>query len=141
MPAEAGNKPERLLLAPVAVASRLGVALDDDLAVVLDDLGRAGFDGYVETYFWTRFGGAMLLSIVNDGVAYGRDQLRSGNGSSATGDNTTSAADTAAADALSNTINIPPVLRKNQGEMVSIFVARDLDFSGVYRLRTSMRRP
>ena len=27
-----------------------------------------------------------------------------------------------------------PTLHKNQGELVSIFVARDLDFAGVYRL-------
>jgi len=41
----------------------------------------------------------------------------------------------AAAEAIRNTINIPPVLRKNQGEEVSIFVARDLDLSGVYDVR------
>jgi type IV secretion system protein VirB10 len=39
-----------------------------------------------------------------------------------------------AAKALENSINIPPTLYKNQGERVAIFVARDLDFRGVYGL-------
>jgi type IV secretion system protein VirB10 len=81
----------------------------------------------------------MLLSVISDAVSYGRDQVRNGNsGGGDTGDASTGSVNTAAADALNNSINIAPVLRKNQGEAVSIFVARDLDFSGVYRLRTSM---
>ena len=35
---------------------------------------------------------------------------------------------------------IRPVLRKNQGEDVSIFVAQDFDFSGVYDLRLKTGR-
>ena len=38
-------------------------------------------------------------------------------------------------------INIPPTVRKNQGELVSIFVARDLDFSTVYRVQPSRSMP
>lgn len=39
--------------------------------------------------------------------------------------------------ALQNSVNIQPTLRKNQGELVSIFVARDLDFSTVYKVSTT----
>lgn len=92
-----------------------------------DPLGRAGFDGDLDTHFWDRFGGALLLSIVDDG-AYaiaGRD----------TGSNTARLPSDAAGIALQNSINIPPSLRKPQGAEVSIFVAQDFDFSGVYGLK------
>ena len=37
--------------------------------------------------------------------------------------------------ALENSINLPPRLWAPQGSEVSIFVTRDLDFSGVYQLK------
>ena len=129
---------ERIFVVWNRAVSADGVAIDLG-SPAADALGRSGFNGQVETYFWTRFGATMLLSIISDAVSYGRDQVRNGNsGGGDTGDASTGSVNTAAADALNNSINIAPVLRKNQGEAVSIFVARDLDFSGVYRLRTSM---
>jgi type IV secretion system protein VirB10 len=41
----------------------------------------------------------------------------------------------AAGVALQGSVNIPPSLRKAQGSEVSIFVAQDFDFSGVYGLK------
>jgi type IV secretion system protein VirB10 len=49
--------------------------------------------------------------------------------------NTAGAANTAAGIAVEQSINIPPTLNKNQGELVNIFVARDVDFSSVYQLK------
>lgn len=92
-----------------------------------DPLGRAGFDGDIDTHFWERFGGALLLSIVDDGTA----AVASGN----TAPGTTRLPSDAAGIALQNSINIPPSLRKAQGSEVSIFVAQDFDFSGVYGLK------
>ena len=91
-----------------------------------DSLGRAGFDGNLDTHFWDRFGGALLLSIVDDGSS----ALAGPNRSS-----TARVPSDAAAVALQNSVNIPPSLRKAQGSEVSIFVAQDFDFSGVYGLR------
>lgn len=91
-----------------------------------DALGRAGFDGTIDTHFWDRFGGALLLSLVDDGV-YAAGQ--------ADGDrDATRLPSEAAGVALQNTVEIPPTLRKSQGSEVSIFVARDLNFASVYRL-------
>jgi len=99
-----------------------------------DGLGRAGFDGKIDTHFWERFGGAILMSIISDASNYGFSQLRDGNRIDTR--ETESAARDVAAIALENSINIPPTLYKNHGDSVSIFVARDLDFSDVYDLKT-----
>ena len=99
-----------------------------------DALGRAGFDGDIDTHFWERFGSALLLSIVSDASSIGRQQLQD---SSIQINNTTGATNTAAGIAVEQSINIPPTLNKNQGELVNIFVARDLDFSSVYQLQTN----
>lgn len=98
-----------------------------------DALGGGGVPGYVDNHFWQRFGGALMLSLVDD-VARG---VTGGNGSGSGGnqvnfESTGEATQNMAAEALKNTINIPPTLYKNQGEQVGIFVARDLDFSSVY---------
>ncbi|MBM3552262.1 MAG: TrbI/VirB10 family protein [Alphaproteobacteria bacterium] len=97
-----------------------------------DALGRAGFDGEVDTHFWQRFGAALLLSIAGDASAIGRQQLQN---NEIQINNSTGAANNAAAIVVDRSINIPPTLTKNQGELVNVFVARDLDFSSVYRLR------
>ncbi|MBB4187270.1 type IV secretion system protein VirB10 [Sinorhizobium terangae] len=102
-----------------------------------DALGRAGVDGYVDTHWWERFGSALLLSIVGDATSYASSRLQD---SDVDAQNTTSAGQQAAAIAVEQSINIPPTLNKHQGELVSIFVARDLDFSGVYGLRVSEPR-
>ena len=102
-----------------------------------DALGRAGVDGYVDTHWWERFGSALILSIVGDATSYANSRLQD---SDVDAQNTTSAGQQAAAIAVEQSINIPPTLNKHQGELVSIFVARDLDFSGIYRLRVTEPR-
>ncbi|PDT50339.1 type IV secretion system protein VirB10 [Sinorhizobium fredii] len=97
-----------------------------------DALGRAGMDGHVDTHWWERFGSALLLSVVGDAASYANSGLQD---SDVDAQGATSAGQQAAAIAVEQSINIPPTLMKHQGELVSIFVARDLDFSGVYRLR------
>jgi type IV secretion system protein VirB10 len=97
-----------------------------------DALGRAGVGGVIDTHFWERMSAAMLLSVVSDGSSLGAGRLQKAAGvqSSAVGQ----APNSAAAVAVEQSAGIKPTLHRNQGEIVSIFVARDLDFSGVYAL-------
>ena len=39
-------------------------------------------------------------------------------------------------EVLKSTIAIPPTVVKKQGERIQVLVARDVDFRGVYALRT-----
>lgn len=102
-----------------------------------DAIGRAGFDGYVDTHWWERFGSALLLSVVGDVATWAGQELQR---SDVQAQGTTSAGKDAAAIAVEQSINIPPTLMKHQGSLVSIFVARDLDFSSIYGLRVTEPR-
>ncbi|AQS65407.1 MULTISPECIES: type IV secretion system protein VirB10 [Rhizobium/Agrobacterium group] len=98
-----------------------------------DELGRSGLPGTVDNHFWKRFSGAMLLSVVQGAVQAASSYA--GNSTGGTSFNSFQNNGEQAADtALRAAINIPPTLKKNQGDTVSIFVARDLDFSGIYQL-------
>jgi type IV secretion system protein VirB10 len=94
----------------------------------VDALGRAGFDGAVDNHFWTRFGGALMLSIVDDAVFAAAGRQDSSQIVRPSSD--------AAAVALEGSIGVGPSLTKAQGEKVTIFAAQDFDFSNVYDLRS-----
>ena len=108
-----------------------------------DELGRAGLPGAVDNHFWDRFGGALMLTLVQGGLdaatveAAGRGNSNSASQQAALGFvyAAQSNGQLVANTALANSINIPPTLTKNQGDNVSLIVAHDLDFSSVYRLR------
>jgi len=108
-----------------------------------DELGRPGLPGAVDNHWWQRFGGALMLTLVqgslNAGTALAANSGSGGSNEAALGFvyGAQSSGQQVANTALENTINIPPTLRKNQGDTVSVFVAQDLDFSSVYGLRIS----
>ncbi|UNE53886.1 type IV secretion system protein VirB10 [Bartonella machadoae] len=117
-----------------------------------DSLGRAGFDGNINTHWWERFGSSLLLTVI-DGATTALANKIAGNSKKAGANNAAGGGfgggdiggasnigkDTASV-ALENQINIPPTLEKFQGELVNIFVARDLDFSSVYKLAITTRK-
>lgn len=101
-----------------------------------DSLGSTGLTGRVDNHWWERVGSAFLLSTIQDGVQYeiAKQQAQSG-GSTLVMANTAQAGDSLANRVLQSSINIPPTIYKTQGDRAVIYVARDLDFSHVYRLR------
>jgi type IV secretion system protein VirB10 len=98
-----------------------------------DSLGGAGVTGYVDNHFFERFGAALMLSLVDD-IAATLAQNGAGNETNINLDSSGSTANGAIEEVLKNTINIQPTLYKNQGEVVGIYIARDLDFSSVYNV-------
>jgi type IV secretion system protein VirB10 len=96
-----------------------------------DELGRSGLPGTVDRHFRDRFGAAILMSIIDGAVQAAAAHQAGNNGAlvlnpSGTRDITT--------EVLKSTINIPPTVRKPQGDRIQILVARDLDFRSVYAL-------
>lgn len=102
-------------------------------------LGEAGVGGHVDNHFWQRFGGTIMLSLIGD-VGQAVSNSASNSDSTVRFDGTARGMESAAAEALRNSINIPPTLTKNPGERVAILVARDLDFSSVYAIQPTARR-
>lgn len=98
-------------------------------------LGENGVEGWIDSHFWERFGNAMMLSTVQDVAAAAANQSPSTNRNTDYTENSRAAAAEMAKQALDNSINIPPTMYKNQGDIIGIMTGTDIDFSGVYRLR------
>lgn len=97
-------------------------------------LGAAGIDGAVDNRWPERLGAAMLVSLVDGAVKIAIGNSQDSDGSvvvSQAGTHTTQLAD----EVLKSTINLPPILFKNQGGVVGVYVQKDLDFGSVYELR------
>ena len=101
-------------------------------------LGESGIGGYVDNRWPERIGAAMLVSLIDDAVKIvATDSNPANSGSSSTTvllPSTTAAGSKLAEKVLDATINIPPLLYRNQGSVVGVYVARDVDFSKVYAL-------
>lgn len=105
-----------------------------------DAVGGQGLPGIVDNHWWERIGAAFLLSVFQDAVAVEIARQGARGGGTVTTINTTPSNTVDAAQDLSKgllkeTVNIPPTLYKNRGELLTIYVARDLWFDHVYRIR------
>jgi len=102
-------------------------------------LGEAGISGWIDTHFWERFGNALMLSTVQDVAASAADSAPGKDRNTDYTENTRAAASEMAKTTLENSINIPPTMYLNQGDVISIMTGTDIDFSSVYRLRMKQR--
>jgi type IV secretion system protein VirB10 len=100
-----------------------------------DELGRSGLPGTSDHHFWERFGAAILVSVVDGVVQSAVQSSRSNSGAVIVNPSSTQDVMT---EVLKNTINIPPTVRKQQGDRIQVLVARDLDFRAVYDLRPAL---
>jgi type IV secretion system protein VirB10 len=116
-----------------------GVVVDID-SPGTGPLGEAGVDGYVDNRWGERIGAALLLSLIDDSVQMVIQEQASSNGNNGQANtvvlpSTTANTNKLAEKVLDSTINIPPLIYQNQGGIVGIVVAHDVDFSSVYALR------
>lgn len=100
-----------------------------------DELGRAGLPGEVDRHFFERFGAAILVSMIDGAVQAAVQSSRDG----ATVIYNPSTSQDILTEVMRSTVDIPPTVRKAQGDRIQVLVARDLDFRSVYRLRTVSR--
>ena len=113
----------------------LGVTVDID-SPGTGPLGESGIDGHVDNRWSERLGAAMLLSLIDDSVKLIiQNQANDRSGDTIVLPSTTANASKLAEKVLDSTINIPPLIYQNQGGIVGIYVARDVDFSSMYELR------
>lgn len=139
---------ERIAVAWSRIKTTRGVVIDVD-SPTADGVGTTGAGGYVDNHWVDRIGAAVLLSFIEDGMAYAtakaqntnRDETNSSSNnsrSSATNvflpNNSIGATRQLAEKILDSTINIPPTLYKNRGDRIMIFVNRDLWFDSTYKL-------
>lgn len=124
----------RLFVLWTRVETPKGVIINVDSAGT-DALGGSGMDGRLNTHFFRRFGGAILVSLINDAVNYqdrANQRNQTGDNSQITYNETTSSATEIVRAEVQQTAKIRPSLTKNQGDIINIHIARDLDFSPVY---------
>ncbi|WP_299496368.1 TrbI/VirB10 family protein [uncultured Shewanella sp.] len=95
-------------------------------------LGAAGSQAWVDHHYMQRFGGAVLLSFLDDAFSAIANHAKNSN-SNVTYDNSTDNANDMAALVLEESIKIKPTGYSKIGQRINIIVARDIDFSTVYQ--------
>lgn len=103
------------------------------LSGATDELGSSGMSGYVDHHWLQRFGASIMLSVIDDAFNVLINGKRGEQNVDYTENTRENTADLAKL-ALQKFINIEPTLYKNQGDLVGVYVNRDIDFSKVYRL-------
>jgi type IV secretion system protein VirB10 len=99
-----------------------------------DELGRSGVPGAVDSHWRQILMAAAAYSLIGSGPQLAASALQSGRGNNTNFIGLGGPVQSQGENAIQREMNIPPTLEKNQGDTVAIFVARDLDFSAVFRL-------
>jgi len=103
-----------------------------------DSLGASGIEGWVDHHWLERFGSAILLSVIDDALNVTVNGKRGSSNIDYT-ENSRETTRNMADTALQKFINIQPTLYKNQGDLVGVYVNRDIDFSKVYKLKRKFK--
>lgn len=99
-----------------------------------DPLGGSGIAGDRDNHYLERFGAAILLSVI-DGTIKALGQFVNAQIAPNTQMFSPQQANQLANTALRQTINIKPTIYRNHGDLVGVYVNKDIDFSRVYQLQ------
>lgn len=117
--ASSGGEP-RIFIMWTRLITPDGISINLD-SPGIDQLGRSGLAGQVNTHFFKRFGSSMLISILG-GIA----QVEASNPAQV--EAFSSNFNKAAEIALEHTVDLPPTVARGQGARIGVFVKRDLNF-------------
>lgn len=108
----------------------------------VDNLGGAGHPGDMNQHWGSRIGSALLISMLSDGFKYAAAE-HGPNTSTVTSSglivdqpfesNTARTMERLANDALTRAGSRPPTITINQGTVLNVYVAKDVDFTAVLR--------
>lgn len=107
----------------------------------VDDLGSSGNPGYLDSHWASRISSALLISMLSDAFSYEAAEhgprsttLSTGNGVAVQTpfqSNTAQTLQNLAQQAVQKSANRPATITINQGTIIDVYVAKDVDFSGV----------
>lgn len=105
----------------------------------VDNLGGAGHPGHFNAHWGSRISSALLISLLSDAFKYeaavhGPTQTTISNGvvtQSPFESNTAQTVQNLANQAVQQSANRPATVTINQGTLLNVYVAKDVDFSGV----------
>ncbi len=99
-------------------------------------MGASGTEAWIDHHYMQRFGGAVMLSFIQDALqAAANTTQKSSDSGGYTVNNSEQNVESMAGKVLDNTINIPDTAHILPGTVMTVIVARDIDFSSVFENR------
>ena len=97
-------------------------------------MGASGTEAWIDHHYLQRYGGAVMLSFIQDALQAASNSTQQSS-SGYTVNNSEQNVESMANKALDSTINIPDTAHVLPGTVITVIVARDIDFSPVFENR------
>ena len=91
-----------------------------------DDLGRMGVPGHVDTRFWERFGNALIMDAALALINLPQAALTSRQPGTTNLNFNAGQSEGVLNQVLASSVNLPPILTKNQGEQITILITQPI---------------
>lgn len=98
-------------------------------------MGASGTKAWIDNHYAERYGGAIMLSFIQDALKAATAATQSSDSGGYTVNNSEQNVESMADKALNSTINIAPTGYILPGTVITVIVARDIDFSSVFENR------